>query len=245
MVQYLLVHLNGLLVDISKAYELIVRLEWTALRQSNAKFDLSFEAYQELERRIRPLVVGEGNDFWFKFWRHVLVELGVHPVPSVVEGLLEKFRVFFVNSCELYPDVVDFLNLANSKGFRVVLVESGSKPLVDRTLQKFDLRKFFFDVIIVPGVFRSSPEFFDSAVEKLGVSDESVCVLCSRMDKDFKSSSDFNRVLVTRRFYERVNRRLPDVFARNLLQVFDLLPAGEDVVRVDDFYSGVIDELNS
>ena len=150
MVQYLIVHLNGLLVDISKSYESIVKLQWMALRQSNAKFSVSLEEFAEIEMRVRPLVVGEGKDFWLKFWKHVLVELGVHPVPSVVNGLFEKFRTFFANSSVLYPDALDFLKRASSSGFRVVLVEGGSKELVDRVVDKFGLKNHFFKMIIVP-----------------------------------------------------------------------------------------------
>jgi FMN phosphatase YigB (HAD superfamily) len=242
MVKYLFVHLNGLLVNITGAYDSVVKLQWLALRQSNTKFQLSLDEYVEVEKRVRPLVVGEGRDFWLKFWKHVLVELGVHPVPSVVRDLFEKFRVFFVNSSELYPDALDFLNLAKSRGLKVVLVESGSEELVNRALDKFGLKSSFHRVILVPELTRAAPAFFDFAVEKLGVRDGDVCVLCSRADKDYASAVNLNRVLVLRRFYERVNKDVPDMSARNLLQVFDLLPEDEGK---NDFYSSVIDELDA
>ena len=249
MGKYLFVHLNGLLVDISSAYERIVKLEWMSLRQSNSRFDISFEDFEKLEKRIRPLIVGDGNGFWIKFWKHVLIELGVHPVPSVIDGLLEKFRTFFVNSSELYPDVKEFLNLARSNDFKVVLVESGSKELVDRTLNKFGLKDFFHRVILVPDFSRNRKEFFDFALDDLQTGKDNVLVLCSRADKDFALLSElgFGCVLVTRKFYERANRKLPEVFARNLLQVFDSISSPEIVEKplTNDFYSSVIDELNS
>jgi FMN phosphatase YigB (HAD superfamily) len=241
MVQYLIVHLNGLLIDISKSYESIVKLQWMALRQSNAKFSIGLEDYAEIERRVRPLVVGNGRDFWLKFWKHVLVELGVHPVPSVINGLFEKFRVFFANSSVLYPDALDFLKRARDSGFRVVLVESGSGELVSRVVDKFGLKNYFYKVIMVPDLVRGDPAFFDFALEELGVGDEDVCVLCSRSDKDFKAASLFNRVLVTRKFFERVNNGFDGVSARNLVQVFDLVSKTSE----NGFYSNFVDELNS
>ncbi|MBR9679403.1 MAG: HAD family hydrolase [Nanoarchaeota archaeon] len=244
MVKYLIVHLNGLLIDISKSYEGIVKLQWMALRQSNAKFSVSLEDYAKIEMRVRPLVVGNGKSFWLKFWKHVLVELGVHPVPSVINGLLEKFRVFFANSSVLYPDAIDFLKRAEILGFKIVLAESGGGELVDRVIDKFGLSDYFFKVVMVPDLVRGEPAFFDFVVEDLGFKDDDVCVLCSRVDKDWGAAGLFNRVLVTRKFFERVNKCVQGVPARNLLQVFDLINKSSDSSS-NNFYSNFVDELNS
>ncbi len=237
MVEYLIVHLNGLLLDISDVYDSLVKTQWISLRQSNVKFDLSFEEYEELEKRVRPMISGDGNDFWTKFWKHMLIELGVHPVPSVVDGLVDKFRTFFINSSKLYPDVNDFLSNAHSRGVKVVLADSGSKETIDRALQKFNLKNSFYRVLTVD-YSRNQKEFFDSVVEQLEISKSEAAFFCSRADRDFALLSEigFKAVLVTRRFYEKVNRKLPEVFARNLLQALDLLSAEPKEESIDSFF---------
>ena len=85
-------------------------------------------------------------------------------------------------------------------------------------------------MITVPELTRADPGFFDFAIDELSVKDEDVFVLCSRLDKDVKTvqSLNLNHVLVTRRFYERVNSPPPTVFARNLIQVFDFIPKEQE-----------------
>jgi len=112
------------------------------------------------------------------------------------------------------------------------------------------LKNYFNRVILVPEFTRGQKDFFDYALKELQASKRDVVVLCSRADKDYLLLSDlgFECLIVTRKFYERANKKLPEKFARNLLEVFDLIEEPEIVEEKplkNDFYSSVIDELNS
>ncbi|PIO00504.1 hypothetical protein COT72_02250 [archaeon CG10_big_fil_rev_8_21_14_0_10_43_11] len=227
MPAYILVHLNGLLLDVTKAYQDNVKLQWLALRQSNVKFSIAQEDYAALEKRIKPsILVNDSEGYWHKFWKHALIEIGLNPTPSVLDKTLAKFRTFMIHSSHLYTDVMPFLKQAKQQSIRVVLCEDSSKEYVNKALEQFGLKDAFYKTIIVEGFRRSQKEFYDQVFETLNITAKDALILSSRVDKDYALASDchFETLLVLRRFFRSINtqkRTAQTQNAINLLHVLD------------------------
>ncbi len=243
MVKYVVIRLNGMIINIAKAYKDIVKLQWLAIRQSNIKFSISFEEYSSLEKRIRPsIIVENGQNYWQKFWKHALIEVGVNPTPSVLEKVQNKFRTLMINSSELYADVKPFIEESRKKNIKVVLLESSDNEYVNKTLEKFGLSSLFNRVEIIKESGANEKEFFQKASENLKTEQDEIVFMCSRFDKDYRMVSELGMrgILVTRRFFSSFNK--PESIqnttkAMNLLKAIDLIEdCQNEEETADDFY---------
>lgn len=232
MIEWIAIPINGCLLDTSEAVKNVVKLEWVAIKQSNTNFNIEFQEFKELEKKLRTLING-GKDFWTKFWKHALIELGCDPTPAKLRNAYEKFITLFLNQTRLYPDVEPFLKQCREKKIKTALITNNSQTFLNKFLNKYELKKYFNEIINVEEHQPSQPIYYRKITEKLG---ENVLFICTRRDTEVKAVKENNYQcgLVLRKFYEKINKKnkpIEDYTFKNLKEITKINAFEKDAVK--------------
>ena len=120
-------------------------------------------------RDIHKKFIGYSNEY--KFWRDLLNELGVS---SNIEDLMNKKMDYFRNNLykiSLIKPAYNLLKKLSTKGIQLALASSSSRELINEVLNKFDLFKYFSEIVSGDDVEhgKPAPDIFLKAADKLGM----------------------------------------------------------------------------
>lgn len=246
MGKYIITHLNGLLIDLKCVYREMTKLQWIALKQSNVKFEITQEEFEELEKRISSTIkVEEGQGYWQKFWKHALIELNINPTPSVLEKVQNKFRTYVLNNSQLYSDTTVFLNECKKRNLKIVLADENYEEYVTNAVEKFNIKNYFHKIITLKEQ-RTSANFYNQLITELKADKNDLIILCTRVDKDYALVNELGikPLLITRRFFSKVNtpEKIKDTLnAMNLLKALELKEFKE--TEEEENYENIADYL--
>jgi len=210
--------LFGVILDPS-ARKMLSKLSWMSLKQTNVKFDLSYDEFLRIEKRIKPIISAKGDEYWDKFFRHVLIEIDVSPTPKKVEIIYDKLRNLYINSCKVYPDFDFFINNI-IEDYELYLVSLNKKDTVLKVLQKKDYHKKVEQIYLNDCVGKDL-NFFDKAYEslKVGLNDK-VFLLSVQPSIDIVSKkSGFFPLLLKRKSYENEQKGFEKKYSENFLNL--------------------------
>jgi putative hydrolase of the HAD superfamily len=140
--------------------------------------------------------------------------------------------------CEGFMEYVRIDNHARStletlhRKYKLGIVSNLAIPeCVDKLLEKHDLNKFF-DVVVVSGAVnkrKPSPEIFEKALKKLGVSAENAVFVGDTVDADIEGPkrAGMKTIYIERRPQNGVEAACPDYTIKSLAELLTVLLASE------------------
>lgn len=165
------------------------------------------------------------REYWDKWDSLVLSYLGV---PGH-EWLLREIeaRWFDHIDCEVYPEVRVTLSKLRESGLKTGLISTGYEVDIYNVLEKVNLPKEFFDIIIGADTIKKvkpHPEVFRYALRRLGVKPEEALFVGDQIDVDYRGAEE---VGITSVLIQRTNSDLGEVSGlrviKSLEEVFQFI----------------------
>jgi HAD superfamily hydrolase (TIGR01509 family) len=133
--------------------------------------------FKQLRERVRASGVELSA---FDGANEVLQEMGYSIDAAELESVVAQLEYSCLADTELVPGTAEALDALRVEGVRLGVVSSaGFPPFVEKALERFDLRRFFDEVLTSAGegMYKSDPEIFRRAVARMGgTPDEAVHV---------------------------------------------------------------------
>jgi HAD superfamily hydrolase (TIGR01509 family) len=138
--------------------------------------DHSEDETRRLFRALRHRVHDSGVELSaFEGAREVLHALGYRPPDEAIEAAVDELEYACLPDVRLIDGAVAALERLARAGFRLGIVSSaGFPPFVERALEEQGLRRYFDAVLTSTGegIYKSNPEIYRRAAERLGASPE-------------------------------------------------------------------------
>ncbi len=131
------------------------------------------------------------EEYWNQWDALVLKHLGI--AESVELGRLVQSKWFDFADFALYSEVRDFLMELRQRGLKLGLISNGYEEEIHLVLQKANLEKATFDIIV--GVdtvqcMKPNPDIFEYALRKLKVRPEEALFVGDNVELDYKGAKN-------------------------------------------------------
>jgi putative hydrolase of the HAD superfamily len=131
------------------------------------------------------------EEYWNRWDSLVLKHLGM--AEHVELGKLVQSKWFDFVDCTLYPEVKDVLSELKLQGLKIGLISNGYEEEINLILEKVNLEKATFDIIVGVDTIRQvkpNPDIFKYAVNKLDVKPEETIFVGDNVEADYKGAEN-------------------------------------------------------
>jgi 2-haloalkanoic acid dehalogenase type II len=131
------------------------------------------------------------EDFWYLWDSLVLKHLKVEEDEELPRIIHAKWMEFV--DCTLYPEVREVLSELKRRGLKVGLISNAYEGEIDRVLEKADLERTTFDIIVsvdTTGKVKPNPGIFKYATGKLNVKLGEAMFIGDSADVDYKGAEN-------------------------------------------------------
>ncbi len=128
--------------------------------------------------------------YWYIWDSLVLKHLKI-PDDGKLARIVHSRWFNFVDST-LYPEVKEVLSELKRRGLQLGLISNGYEEEIDFILEKADLEKTTFDIIVgvdTIGQFKPSPDIFKYAISKLNVKLEEAMFVGDSVEADYEGAA--------------------------------------------------------
>lgn len=134
----------------------------------------------------------ERDEFWYQWDSLVLKHLGIAEHEELAKLFTHSKWMDFVDST-LYPEVKEVLLELKRRGLKVGLISNGYEEEIDLVLEKADLEKETFDIIVGVDTIKKvkpNPDIFKYAINKLDVKPEETMFVGDNVEADYKGAEN-------------------------------------------------------
>jgi HAD superfamily hydrolase (TIGR01549 family) len=129
------------------------------------------------------------DEYW-NLWRSLVVKnLGLHENVRLVEEIKARWHSYM--ECDAYPEVKETLRLLRERGLRIGLISAAYVKDVDAILEKANIRRESFDVIVgadTAARVKPHPEAFKYALGRLGAQSEEAIFVGNSIETDYEAA---------------------------------------------------------
>jgi len=132
------------------------------------------------------------DEFWHQWDSLVLKHLGIAEHEELAKSFTHSKWMDFVDST-LYPEVKEVLSEIKRRGLKVGLISNGYEEEINLVLEKADLEKATFDIIVGVDAIKKvkpSPDIFRYAISKLDVKPEETIFVGDNIEADYKGAEN-------------------------------------------------------
>ena len=150
-------------------------------------------AEKEAEDTNLPSLSGKikCEDFWHQWDSLVLKHLKVEENEELPRIIHSKWMDFV--DCTLYPEVREVLLELKRRGLKVGLISNAYEEEIDLVLEKAELEKATFDIIVGVDTIekvKPSPDIFRYAISKLNVKPEETIFVGDNAEADYEGAKN-------------------------------------------------------
>jgi len=130
------------------------------------------------------------DEFWHQWDSLVLKHLGIAEHEKLAKSFTHSKWMDFVDST-LYPEAKEVLLELKRRGLKVGLISNGYEEEIDLVLEKADLEKATFDIIVGVDTIKKAkpnPDIFRYAISKLDVKPEETIFVGDNVEADYKGA---------------------------------------------------------
>jgi putative hydrolase of the HAD superfamily len=134
----------------------------------------------------------ERDDFWHQWDSLVLKHLGIAEHAELAKSFTHSKWMSFVDST-LYPEVGEVLSELKQRGLKVGLISNAYEEEIDLVLEKVNLQKATFDIIVgVDTIKKVKPnsDIFKYAISKLDVRPEEAMFVGDSVEADYEGAEN-------------------------------------------------------
>ncbi|MDH5461820.1 MAG: HAD-IA family hydrolase, partial [Candidatus Bathyarchaeota archaeon] len=131
-------------------------------------------------------------EFWHQWDSLVLKHLGIAEHEELAKSFTHSKWMNFVDST-LYPEVKAVLLELKRRGLKVGLISNGYEEEIDLVLERADLEKETFDIIIGVDTIKKvkpNPDIFKYAISKLDVKPEETMFIGDNVEADYEGAEN-------------------------------------------------------
>ena len=132
------------------------------------------------------------DEFWHQWDSIVLKHLGIAEHEELAKSFTHSKWMDFVDST-LYPEVKEVLLELKRRGLKVGLISNGYEEEIDLILEKVNLEKATFDIIVGVDTIKKvkpNPDIFKYAIDKLNVRSEETIFVGDNVEADYKGAEN-------------------------------------------------------
>jgi len=132
------------------------------------------------------------EEYWHKWDSLVLKHLGIAEHEVLAKSFTHSKWMDFVDST-LYPEVKEVLSELRRRGLKVGLISNGYEEEIDLVLEKANLEKATFDIIVGVDTTKNvkpNPDVFKYAISKLDVKPEETIFVGDNVEADYKGAEN-------------------------------------------------------
>jgi len=132
------------------------------------------------------------DEFWHQWDSLVLKHLGIAEHEELAKLFTHSKWMDFVDST-LYPEVKEVLLELKRRGLKVGLVSNGYEEEIDLILEKVNLEKATFDIIVGVDTIKKvkpNPDIFKYAINKLDVKPGETMFVGDNVEADYKGAEN-------------------------------------------------------
>ncbi|MDH5733706.1 MAG: HAD family hydrolase [Candidatus Bathyarchaeota archaeon] len=132
------------------------------------------------------------DEFWHQWDSLVLKHLGIAEHEELAKSFTHSKWMNFVDST-LYPEVKAVLLELKRRGLKVGLISNGYEEEIDLVLERADLEKETFDIIIGVDTIKKvkpNPDIFKYAISKLDVKPEETMFIGDNVEADYEGAEN-------------------------------------------------------
>ena len=118
--------------------------------------------------------------------RRVLKKLGYNPSEKELHEMTHEIGRLLHKSYKLYPGTLQVFSDLKNRNIKIALVSNGVTPWVEKTLKRFDIKKYFDFVIVSDqvGKEKSSLLPFKHVLKEFEIKPEECLMVGDRLDED-------------------------------------------------------------
>ena len=189
-----------------------------------------------IEKIIRKLEFSSQESFWKFYDAHLCpTKMTVREFfnyvckfkkinDSIVDELMEYWDKS-LKPVKPFPDATPVLQELRNK-YNLVLLSNTSLEEANRPLDDFNLRQYFYDILLSPefGVAKPNTEFFQKVLDNTNVSPSEVCLVGDDIENDILPARrmGFKTVLIDRE-NKNPDHKSPDIIIRSLKELKDVI----------------------
>ncbi len=131
------------------------------------------------------------EEYWYQWDSLVLKHLKIKDNEELARTVQSRW-FDFVDSA-LYPEVKEVLSVLKQRGLKLGLISNGYEKEIHFILEKADLEKTTFDIIIGVDTIRKvkpNPDIFKYAIGKLDVKPEEAIFVGDNVEADYRGAED-------------------------------------------------------
>ena len=131
------------------------------------------------------------EEYWHQWDSLVLKHLKITDNEGL--GRIVQFRWFDFVDSTLYPEVKEVLSELKQRGLKVGLISNGYEEEINLILEKADLEKTTFDIIVGVDTIRQTkpnPDIFKYAISKLNVKPEEAMFVGDSVEADYEGAEN-------------------------------------------------------
>jgi len=132
------------------------------------------------------------DEFWHQWDSLVLKHLGIAEHEELAKSFTHSKWMGFVDST-LYPEVKEVLLELKRRGLKVGLISNGYEEEINFILEKVNLEKATFDIIVGVDTIKKvkpNPDIFKYAISKLNVKPEETIFVGDNAEADYKGAEN-------------------------------------------------------
>jgi len=132
------------------------------------------------------------DEFWHQWDSLVLKHLGIAEHEELAKSFTHSKWMDFVDST-LYPEVKEVLLELKQRGLKVGLISNGYEEEIDFILEKVNLEKATFDIIVGVDTIKKvkpNPDIFKYATSKLNVKPEETMFVGDNVEADYDGAEN-------------------------------------------------------
>lgn len=129
------------------------------------------------------------EEYWHKWDSLVLKHLGMANNEELAEIICVEWNDFL--NCRPYPEVMRVLSRLKKKGLKVGLISTGYEAEINQMLEKANLARNIFDIIVGAGTIKKakpSSDVFHYALNKLNVKPDEAIFVGDQVDADYNGA---------------------------------------------------------
>jgi HAD superfamily hydrolase (TIGR01549 family) len=134
----------------------------------------------------------KSDEFWHQWDSLVMKHLGIAEHEELAKSFTHSKWMEFVDST-LYPEVKEVLLELKRRGLKLGLISNGYEEEIDLALEKADLEKETFDIIVGVDTIKKvkpNPDTFMYAISKLHVKPEETIFAGDDVEADYKGAQN-------------------------------------------------------
>lgn len=127
---------------------------------------------ERLGREMASMTMEEGARYMKEHYR---LHENVH---SIVRGVLDIVRDFYVYEAQMKPGAAEFLKKLSERGILIAAATSGDRELVQAAFERLGIARYFEEIFTCSevGAGKTEPLIYERAAGRLGCRPEETCV---------------------------------------------------------------------